>query len=148
MDLQLSPVDVNAAQISLNHGAVGTKLIRVNVGEDIVYKIMDFSQQEEMKISIQLTGEVCSVTLQEESEMDRNIVTHEGRFLIMSLSLSFMVSESSRICGLHMVLSRPDRIVFCGYVFGRLIAATPLEVVVSSFIPKKEESEFGGYDDN
>lgn len=38
---------------------------------------MDFSQQEEMKISIQLTGEVCSVTLQEESEMDRNIVTHE-----------------------------------------------------------------------
>ena len=51
---------------------------------------MDFSQQEEMKISIQLTREVCSgfisiqltrevcsVTLQEESEMDCNIVTHE-----------------------------------------------------------------------
>uniref|UniRef100_A0A3Q7GWZ6 AT-hook motif nuclear-localized protein n=1 Tax=Solanum lycopersicum TaxID=4081 RepID=A0A3Q7GWZ6_SOLLC len=56
-------------------------------------------------------------------------VIDEGRFLIMSLSLSFMVSESSRICGLHVVLSRPDRTVFGGYVFGRLIAATPLEVL-------------------
>lgn len=49
---------------------------------------MDFSQQEEMKISIQLTGEVCSVTLQEESEMDRNIVTHEVciRFSLKTLT--------------------------------------------------------------
>uniref|UniRef100_A0A3Q7GWZ2 PPC domain-containing protein n=1 Tax=Solanum lycopersicum TaxID=4081 RepID=A0A3Q7GWZ2_SOLLC len=72
----------------------------------------------------------------------------EGRFLIMSLSLSFIVSESSRIYGLHVVLSRPDRTVFGSYVFGRLIAATPLEVVVSRFIPKKEEPAFEGYDNN
>ncbi|KAH0684739.1 hypothetical protein KY289_022491, partial [Solanum tuberosum] len=115
---------------------------------DIVFKIMDFSQQEEMKISIQLTGEVCSVTLQEESEMDSKIATYEGRFLIMSLSLSFMVSEGSRICGLHVLLSRPDHTVFGGYVLGMLIAATPVEVIVSSFIPKKEEPEFEGFDDN
>ncbi|KAK6792064.1 hypothetical protein RDI58_011145 [Solanum bulbocastanum] len=133
MDSQISSADVNTAQISLNHGenfgVVGTKLIRVNVGEDIVFKIMDFSQQEEMKISIQLTGEVCSVTLQEESGMGSNIVTYEGRFLIMSLSLSFMVSEGSRICGLHVLLSRPDHTVFGGYVLGMLIVATPVEVL-------------------
>ncbi|KAG5611745.1 hypothetical protein H5410_023026 [Solanum commersonii] len=66
----------------------------------------------------------------------------------MSLSLSFMVSEGSRICGLHVLLSRPDHTVFGGYVLGMLIAATPVEVVVSSFIPKKEEPEFEGFDDN
>uniref|UniRef100_M1DIM4 AT-hook motif nuclear-localized protein n=1 Tax=Solanum tuberosum TaxID=4113 RepID=M1DIM4_SOLTU len=45
----------------------------------------------------------------------------------MSLSLSFMVSEGSRICGLHVLLSRPDHTVFGGYVLGMLIAATPVE---------------------
>ncbi|KAG5610820.1 hypothetical protein H5410_022101 [Solanum commersonii] len=76
-----SSVDVNTAQILLNHGenfgVVGMpQLIRVKVGEDIVLKIMDFAQQEEMKISVQsVTGEVSSVTLQ--SAMGGDIVTHE-----------------------------------------------------------------------
>jgi len=63
---------------------------------------MDFSQQEEMKISIQLTGEVCSVTLQEESEMDSKIATYEVciRFSLNTLTYVWLIYDS-----MYMLLS-------------------------------------------
>ncbi|KAG5611746.1 hypothetical protein H5410_023027 [Solanum commersonii] len=109
---------------------------------------MNFLQQEEMEISIQsVTGEVCSVSFE---EMGGDIVTYENRFRIISLIKSFIVVESSRICGLHVLLSRPDHSVIGGYAFVMRMAATPVEVVVR-FIPENEEpgydDAFKGYDD-
>ncbi|KAG5610818.1 hypothetical protein H5410_022099 [Solanum commersonii] len=69
-----------------------------------------------------------------------------GQFLMISLSMSFMVVESSRTRSLHVLLSSPDHSVINGYIFGMLMDATLVEVVVS-FILKTEEHESMGYDD-
>ncbi|KAH0734826.1 hypothetical protein KY285_010533 [Solanum tuberosum] len=164
MDSQQSSAGVETAQISSNHGelfgVVGkAQLIHVNIGEDlklrrdvnnlfgldIVSKIMNLSELGPMKICILFaTGGICIVALQE-SAMGDGIVTYEGQFVIISLSGSVMLSKSSRTCDRNVMLSRPDHIVFGGYVAGKLTTATP--VVMSSFIPTKEKPESKGDDD-
>uniref|UniRef100_K4BRL7 AT-hook motif nuclear-localized protein n=2 Tax=Solanum lycopersicum TaxID=4081 RepID=K4BRL7_SOLLC len=57
-----------------------------------------------------------------------------------------MLVESSRTRTLHVSLSSADNCVIDGYVFGMLMAATPVEVVVR-FIPETEEPESMGYGD-
>ncbi|KAG5611737.1 hypothetical protein H5410_023018 [Solanum commersonii] len=107
-------------------------------------KIMNLSQQGPMKICIlSATGGISTIVLQE-STTGGGIATYEGQFAIISLSRSIMLSENSRTCDLNVMLSRPDHIVFGGYV-AKLTVATP--VVVSSFIPKKEKPESKGDDD-
>ncbi|KAK4721947.1 hypothetical protein R3W88_012180 [Solanum pinnatisectum] len=151
MDSQKSSAGIKIAQISSNHGelfgVVGKpRLIHVNIGEDIVSKIMNLSQQGPMKICIlSATGGICTIALQE-SATGGGIATYEGQFAIISLSGSITLSESSRTCDLNAMLSRPDHIVFGGYV-AKLTAATPVQVVVSSFIPKKEKPESKRDDD-
>ncbi|XP_060179857.1 AT-hook motif nuclear-localized protein 10-like [Lycium barbarum] len=128
-------------------GAVGfgftPHLINVNIGEDIASKVMSFSQQGPRAICIlSATGVVCNVTLRQPS-MGGGTVTYEGRFEIISLSGSFLLSESngsrSRTGGLSVSLSGPDGRVLGGGVAGMLIAATPVQVVVGSFIAEKEK---------
>ncbi|KAK3427354.1 hypothetical protein EUGRSUZ_F03602 [Eucalyptus grandis] len=62
----------------------------------------------------------------------------EGRFEILSLSGSFLLSESdghrSRTGGLSVSLSGPDGRVLGGGVAGLLTAASPVQVIVGSFI--------------
>ncbi|MCD7455013.1 hypothetical protein HAX54_026741 [Datura stramonium] len=128
-------------------GAVGfgfaPHLINVNVGEDIASKVMTFSQQGPRAVCIlSATGVVCNVTLRQ-SAIGGGTVTYEGRFGIISLSGSFLLSESngnrSRTGGLSVSLAGPDGRVFGGVVAGTLTAATPVQVVVSSFITEKEK---------
>ncbi|KAK4721946.1 hypothetical protein R3W88_012179 [Solanum pinnatisectum] len=100
-----------------------------------------------MKICIlSATGGICTVALQQ-SATGGGIATYEGLFFIISLSGSVTLSESSRTCDLNVMLSMPDHVVFGGYVAGKLTAATPIQVVVSSFIPKKEKPKSNGDDD-
>ncbi|KAH0729724.1 hypothetical protein KY290_000854 [Solanum tuberosum] len=115
--------------------------------QDIVSKIMNLSQEGPMKICIlSATGGICNVALQEFA-IGGGIATYEGQFFIISLSESVTLSESSRTCDLNVMLSRTDHIVFGGYVAGKLTAATPIQVVVSTFIPEKEKPESKGDDD-
>ncbi|RWV81021.1 hypothetical protein GW17_00057603 [Ensete ventricosum] len=71
----------------------------------------------------------------------------QGRFEILSLSGSFLLSESggqrSRTGGLSVSLAGPDGRVLGGGVAGLLMAASPVQVVVGSFIPvvKKEPKQ-------
>ncbi|KAF7829458.1 AT-hook motif nuclear-localized protein 10 [Senna tora] len=62
----------------------------------------------------------------------------EGRFEILSLSGSFLLSENrnqrSRTGGLRVSLSGPDGRVLGGGVAGLLTAASPVQAVVESFI--------------
>lgn len=128
-------------------GAVGfgfaPHLINVNIGEDIASKVMTFSQQGPRAVCIlSAAGVVSNVTLRQ-SAMGGSTVTYEGRFGIISLSGSFLLSESngsrSRTGGLSVSLAGPDGRVFGGVVAGMLTAATPVQVVVSSFIVEKEK---------
>ncbi|RWW61525.1 hypothetical protein BHE74_00031413, partial [Ensete ventricosum] len=66
------------------------------------------------------------------------VKTGEGRFEILSLSGSFLLSESggqrSRTGGLSVSLAGTDGRVLGGGVAGQLTAASPVQVIVGSFI--------------
>ncbi|KAL4339533.1 hypothetical protein GQ457_08G025400 [Hibiscus cannabinus] len=110
-------------------------VITVNAGEDVASKITAFSQQGPRTVCIlSANGAVCNVTLRQPGGM----VKYEGRFEIISLSGSFLVSENNGGCsrsgGLNVSLAGSDGRVVGGGVAGALQAATPVQVIVGSFI--------------
>ncbi|KAK9740240.1 hypothetical protein RND81_03G021600 [Saponaria officinalis] len=113
-------------------------VITVNTGEDVSSKIMSFSQNGPRAICIlSANGTISSVTLRQ-AAISGGSVTYEGRFEILSLSGSFMRSENgggrNRTGGLSVSLAGPDGRVIGGGVAGLLTAASPVQVVVGSFI--------------
>ncbi|KAL0002492.1 hypothetical protein SO802_016273 [Lithocarpus litseifolius] len=132
-------------------------IITIAVGEDIATKIMSFSQQGPRAICIlSANGAVSTVTLRQPSTSG-GTVTYEGRFEILCLSGSYLLTESSgsrnRTGGLSVSLASPDGRVIGGGVGGMLIAASPVQVIVGSFIwggsktkNKKKEASEGAID--
>ncbi|XP_009382370.2 AT-hook motif nuclear-localized protein 9 isoform X1 [Musa acuminata AAA Group] len=114
-------------------------VITIAIGEDIAAKIMSFSQQGPRAVCIlSANGAVSTVTLRQ-SATSGGTVTYEGRFEILCLSGSYMLTDNgngsrSRTGGLSISLSSPDGRVIGGGVAGLLIAATPVQVIVGSFI--------------
>ncbi|KAF5460305.1 hypothetical protein F2P56_020185 [Juglans regia] len=125
---------------ALGTGGVGftPHVIMVNAGEDIASKIMAFSQQGPRTVCIlSASGAICNVTLRQ-AALSGGTVTYEGRFEIISLSGSLLLSENngnrSRTGGLSVSLAGSDGRVLGGGVAGMLIAASPVQVIVGSFI--------------
>ncbi|KAI3418095.1 AT-hook motif nuclear-localized protein [Psidium guajava] len=113
-------------------------VITVKAGEDVSSKIMSFSQHGPRAVCIlSANGAISNVTLRQPA-ISGGTVTYEGRFEILSLSGSFLLSESSghrsRTGGLSVSLSGPDGRVLGGGVVGLLTAASPVQVIVGSFI--------------
>ncbi|OMP00852.1 hypothetical protein COLO4_12310 [Corchorus olitorius] len=113
-------------------------VITVKAGEDISSKIMSFSQHGPRAVCIlSANGAISNVTLRQPATSG-GTVTYEGRFEILSLSGSFLLSENcgqrSRTGGLSVSLSGPDGRVLGGGVAGLLMAASPVQVVVGSFM--------------
>ncbi|KAK6934998.1 PPC domain [Dillenia turbinata] len=130
------------------YGGVGftPHVITVKAGEDIASKIMAFSQQGPRTVCIlSASGATSNVTLRQPA-MSGGTVTYEGRYEIISLSGSYLLSESgstrSRTGGLSVSLAGSDGRVLGGGVAGMLVAASPVQVVVGSFIAdgKKKNS--------
>ncbi|KAJ4848008.1 hypothetical protein Tsubulata_009336 [Turnera subulata] len=126
-------------------------VITVKAGEDIVSKIMAFSQQGPRTVCIlSANGAICNVTLRQPA-MSGGSVTYEGRYEIISLSGSFLLSEDngsrSRTGGLSVSLAGSDGQVLGGGVAGMLMAASPVQVIVGSFIAdgKKSNSNKSGH---
>ncbi|KAG8374624.1 hypothetical protein BUALT_Bualt10G0014800 [Buddleja alternifolia] len=118
-------------------------VITVQAGEDIASKIMAFSQQGPRTVCIlSANGAICNVTLRQPA-MSGGTVTYEGRFEIISLSGSFQLLESSRSGGLSVSLAGSDGRVLGGGVAGMLKAASPVQVVVGSFIADGKKSKSG-----
>ncbi|KAG6579652.1 AT-hook motif nuclear-localized protein 3-like [Cucurbita moschata] len=120
-------------------------VITVNIGEDVNLKIMSFSQQGSRAIFIlSANGMVSNVTLRQ-STSSGGTLTYEGRFEILSLSGSYMPSESSgtksRSRGVSVSLAGSDGRVMGGELAGMLIAAGPVQVVVGSFLPPVHQKE-------
>ncbi|KAH7387226.1 hypothetical protein KP509_16G011500 [Ceratopteris richardii] len=112
--------------------------ITIATGEDIASRIMSFSQQGPRGICIlSANGAISNVTLRQPS-ISGGIVTYEGRFEILSLSGSFLLTElggtRSRTGGLSVSLAGPDGRVVGGSIAGVLIAASPVQVIVGSFL--------------
>lgn len=118
-------------------------ILDVNSGEDILGKLVWFSQNSTRALCIlSASGAISNVTLQQ-ATTSGGTVTYEGRFEILSLSGSFMVSENDgqriRTGGLSVSLSGPDGRVLGGNVAGILVAASPVQVIIGSFVPKSQE---------
>ncbi|XP_057462087.1 AT-hook motif nuclear-localized protein 1-like [Actinidia eriantha] len=137
--------------------SVGTNftphIITVNAGEDVTMKVISFSQQGPRAICIlSANGVISSVTLRQ-PDSSGGTLTYEGRFEILSLTGSFMPAESggirNRTGGMSVSLASPDGRVMGGGVAGLLVAASPVQIVVGSFIagnqheqkPKKQKTE-------
>ncbi|KAL1531223.1 AT hook motif DNA-binding family protein [Salvia divinorum] len=122
-------------------------VITVNAGEDIASKIMAFTQQGPRTVCIlSANGAICNVTLHHPA-MSGGTVKYEGRFEIISLSGSFLLSESNGTCsrtgGLSISLAGSDGKVLGGGVAGMLNAASPVQIVVGSFIAEGKKSKIG-----
>ncbi|KAE8730710.1 AT-hook motif nuclear-localized protein 1 [Hibiscus syriacus] len=120
-------------------------IITVNSGEDITMKIISFSQQGPRAICIlSANGVISSVTLRQ-PDTSGGTLTYEGRFEILSLSGSFMPSESggtrSRSGGMSVSLASPDGRVVGGGVAGLLVAVGPVQVVVGSFLTGNQHEQ-------
>ncbi|MQM07032.1 hypothetical protein Taro_039868 [Colocasia esculenta] len=126
--------------ISYSAGANFTPhIITVAAGEDVTMKIISFSQQGPQAICIlSANGVISNVTLRQ-PDSSGGTLTYEGRFELLSLSGSFMPTESggtrSRSGGMSVSLASPDGRVVGGGVAGLLVAASPVQVVVGSFMP-------------
>ncbi|CAN4105127.1 unnamed protein product [Withania somnifera] len=125
-----------------NFGSTGfgftPHIIAVKTGEDVAYKIMSFSQNGPRAVCIlSASGAISNVTLRQ-TATSGGTATYEGRFDILSLSGSFMLSEiggqQSRTGGLSISLAGSDGRIFGGCVAGVLTAASPVQVIVGSFI--------------
>ncbi|XP_059656768.1 AT-hook motif nuclear-localized protein 8-like [Cornus florida] len=113
-------------------------VILVKAGEDIASKIMAFSQLGPRTVCIlSANGAISNVTLRQPATSGGN-VTYEGRYEIISLSGSYLLTESngnrSRTGGLSVSLAGSDGRVLGGGVAGMLTAASPVQVIVGSFI--------------
>ncbi|XP_052210498.1 AT-hook motif nuclear-localized protein 5 [Diospyros lotus] len=113
-------------------------VIDIAAGEDIASKILSFSQQRPRAVCIlSANGAVSSVTLRQPTS-SCNTMRFEGRFQILCLSGSYLVAETggphNRTGGLSVSLCSHDGHVIGGGVGGMLIAASPVQVVVCSFV--------------
>ncbi|KAM0945662.1 putative AT-hook motif nuclear-localized protein [Dioscorea sansibarensis] len=120
-------------------------VITVKAGEDVASKIMAFSQLGPRTICIlSANGAICNVTLRQPATSG-GTVTYEGRFEILSLSGSYLLTENggtrSRTGGLSVALAGSDGRVLGGGVAGMLMAAGPVQVVVGSFIAEGKKSK-------
>ncbi|KAJ7951130.1 AT-hook motif nuclear-localized protein [Quillaja saponaria] len=145
----------------LMSGSAGTgftpHVIAIAVGEDIATKIRSFSQQGSRAVCVlSASGAVSTVTLSQPSTLG-GTVTYEGRFEILCLSGSYLLTDSTgsrnRTGGLSVSLASPDGRVIGGGVGGMLIAASPVQVIVGSFLwgrskikSKKREGPEGAQD--
>lgn len=125
---------------ALGSGGIGftPHVITVLAGEDVSSKIMSFSNNGPRAICIlSANGAISTATLRQ-AATSGGTVTYEGRFEILSLSGSYLLSENdgqrSRTGGLSVCLAGPDGRVLGGGVAGLLTAASPVQVVVGSFI--------------
>uniref|UniRef100_A0A1J3FW14 AT-hook motif nuclear-localized protein n=1 Tax=Noccaea caerulescens TaxID=107243 RepID=A0A1J3FW14_NOCCA len=118
-------------------------IITVNTGEDISMRVISFSQQGPRAVCIlSANGVISNVTLRQPDSCGGTL-TYEGLFEILSLSGSFMETENQgsrgRSGGMSVSLAGPDGRVVGGCVAGLLIAASPIQLVVGSFVTSDQQ---------
>lgn len=120
-------------------------VITVNAGEDVTMKILSFSQQGSRAICVlSANGAISNVTLRQPNSSGGTL-TYEGRFEILSLSGSYLLTENggtkSRTGGMSVSLAGPDGRVVGGGLAGLLVAAGPVQVVIGSFLPGHQQEQ-------
>ncbi|KAJ8532765.1 hypothetical protein K7X08_015654 [Anisodus acutangulus] len=114
-------------------------VVTVHTGEDVAGKVYSFVQKGSRGICVlSANGAVSNVTIRQPGSSG-GLLTYEGRFEILALTGSYTVSENggmkSRSGGLSVSLAGPDGRVIGGGIAGSLTAASPIQMVVGSFLP-------------
>ncbi|KAL5667613.1 hypothetical protein ACJX0J_019834, partial [Zea mays] len=106
-------------------------IITVAPGEDVMTKVISFSQQGPRAICVLSANGVISTVTLCQPDSSGGTLTYEGRFELLSLSGSFMPTENggtrSRSGGMSVSLASPDGRVVGGGVAGLLVAASPVQ---------------------
>ncbi|KAJ0966681.1 hypothetical protein J5N97_023598 [Dioscorea zingiberensis] len=121
-----------ADRMSLN-----AHMMIIDAGEDITGKIISFAEEGPKPICVlSANGTVSTVTLRQPLASS-GMVTYEGRFEIINLTGSLMLTETAqspnRIEGFNISLANTDGRIIGGVVSGMTIAATPVQVVLGIF---------------
>ncbi|XP_068645199.1 AT-hook motif nuclear-localized protein 14-like [Aristolochia californica] len=140
-DIASSSVSKRKAQLeALGNAGQGftSHVVTVAPGEDVAQKIMSFMQHGKRAVCIlSASGSISNASLRQPAMLGGN-VCYEGRFEILSLSGSYLHNEiggaSSRTGGLSVCLSGSDGRIVGGGVGGPLKAASPVQVIMGSFI--------------
>ncbi|KAL6909838.1 hypothetical protein ACP4OV_001497 [Aristida adscensionis] len=126
-----------AAAPGLGWAGLKPHIFTVQAGEDIASRAMSFSRNGWAVCILTANGAVSNVTLHQ-GDSSGGTVAYEGRFEILSLAGSYLLSDSaglsSRTGGLSISLAGPDGRVLGGAVAGPLTAASPIQVVIGSFV--------------
>lgn len=120
-------------------------VLTVEAGEDITSKIMFFLQQGPWAVCIlSANGAISNASLRH-AGVSSSAVMYEGRFEVLSLSGLFLLSEmggtQSRTGGLSVSLAGPDGRVIGGKVAGLLMAASPVQIVLGTFLQENRKSQ-------
>ncbi|KAK4493183.1 hypothetical protein RD792_017957 [Penstemon davidsonii] len=125
---------------SLYNAAVGTMaahVINIAAGEDIKKKILSFIQGQRAIVILSGHGSVSAANIKISSS--GGSVTYEGRYDIVNLSGSYINDVEAPHCStsdLKVTLAGPDGHVIGGIIEGVLIAASPVQVIAGSLIPR------------
>lgn len=106
-------------------------------------KIISFMQQRPRSICIlSAVGMISSVTIRR-VDPSGGTLTFEGQFDICSLTGSFLQSDTGGDVsgGMSVILAKPDGRTIAGIVFGQLVAASPVQIVVGSFLGVNQHEE-------
>ncbi|GAB2271992.1 hypothetical protein Dimus_006818 [Dionaea muscipula] len=114
-------------------------VITVNAGEDVTAKIISFCQEGPRAICILSAHGIISNATLRQSDSSGGTLTYEGRFEIVNLCGSFTPTEREgvrhRAGGLSVSMSSPNGQVVGGCVAGLMVAASPVQLIVGSFLP-------------
>ncbi|KAG2331045.1 hypothetical protein Bca52824_002225 [Brassica carinata] len=114
-------------------------IITVDAGEDINMRVISFSQQGPRVICIlSANGVISNVTLRHPDPCGGTLTYEVCLSIAIYMSGTFMETENQgsrgRSGGMSVSLAGPDGRVVGGGVAGLLIAATPIQVVVGSYV--------------
>ncbi|KAK7311713.1 hypothetical protein RJT34_10020 [Clitoria ternatea] len=118
--------------------AMSPYILEVSGGNDVVEAIAQFSRRKNMGICV-LTGSgaVANVTLRQPSTTPGATVTFHGRFDILSVSATFLPTQSGASPavpnGFAISLAGPQGQIVGGLVAGGLMAAGTVFIIAASF---------------
>ncbi|XP_050223869.1 AT-hook motif nuclear-localized protein 14 [Mercurialis annua] len=120
-------------------------IISASAGEDVSQKVMMFMQQSRREICIlSASGSISNASIRQPATSGGSI-TYEGRFEIISLSGSYVRTDTGgRSGGLSVCLSSTDGQIVGGGIGGPLIAGGPVQVIVGTFMIDNKKDVVSG----
>ncbi|XP_009149395.1 AT-hook motif nuclear-localized protein 13 isoform X1 [Brassica rapa] len=121
-------------------GSFTAHVININAGEDIAAKLLAFVNQKPRHVCVLSALGDVSVAELSNNPLGLGLVKYEGPYVITAMSGVFSSTESNGTVtttgNLNVSLAGPDFKTVGGRVGGMLVAGSPFQVIVGSFVPE------------